>query len=154
MLFDIDFLFSCSGRSSIFEGPEREDLLLLEVTAETGLWYGLLNKVLWSFRTKFTKKDILGTKFKKKIVKFKISTLECPFVSSFILNKALSSCGIKFAQPKKVFWSQNLGKQKLPVLHFGSLWNNLLHYGSLRVIVSHCQLWVIVGSKVAHKHSQ
>ena len=41
MLFDVDLLSPCSGRSSIFEGPEREDLLL-EVTAETGLWYRLL----------------------------------------------------------------------------------------------------------------
>ena len=41
MLFDIDLLSSCSRRSSIFEGPEREDLLLLKVIAETGLWYGL-----------------------------------------------------------------------------------------------------------------
>ena len=45
MLFDIDLLSSCSGRSSIFEGPEREDLLHLEVTAETGLWYGLQNRL-------------------------------------------------------------------------------------------------------------
>ena len=42
MLFDIDLLSSCSGRSSIFKGPKREDLLLLEVIAETGLWYGLI----------------------------------------------------------------------------------------------------------------
>ena len=45
MLFDIDLLFSRSGRSSFFESPEREDLPLLEITAETGLWYGLLNEV-------------------------------------------------------------------------------------------------------------
>ena len=45
---------------------------------------------------------ILGTKFKKIIVEFKISNLEYPFVSTFILNKTISSFGAKFAQ--------NLGK--------------------------------------------
>ena len=41
LLFDIDLLFSRSGRSSFFESNKREDFPLLEVTAETGLRYGL-----------------------------------------------------------------------------------------------------------------
>ena len=47
LIFDLDLLSSCSGRSSIFESPEREDLLVLEVTAETGLWYRLLVLITW-----------------------------------------------------------------------------------------------------------
>ena len=46
------------------------------------------------------KKGILGKKLKKTIVKFKISSLEYSIVSSFILNKALSSFGTKFIQKK------------------------------------------------------
>ena len=55
---------------------------------------------------------ILGTNFKKIIVEFKISNLEYPFVSTFILNKTISSFGAKFAQ--------NLGNWKVLVLSFGS----------------------------------
>ena len=40
-LIYIDILSSSSGRFSIFEGPDWADSLLLEVTAERGLWYGL-----------------------------------------------------------------------------------------------------------------
>ena len=47
LIFDLDLLSSCSGRSSIFESPEREDLLVLEITAETGLWYRLLVLITW-----------------------------------------------------------------------------------------------------------
>ena len=39
-------------------------------------------------------------KFKKTIVEFKVSTFKYPFTSNFILNKELSSFGIKFAQKK------------------------------------------------------
>ena len=46
------------------------------------------------------KNDILGMKFKKTIVEFKVSTFKYPFTSNFILNKELSSFGIKFAQKK------------------------------------------------------
>ena len=43
LIFDIDLLIQIgSERFSIFESPEGEDLLLLEETAETGLWYRLL----------------------------------------------------------------------------------------------------------------
>ena len=41
VFFYVDLLFTCSGRSSIFESPKREDLPLLEVAAKMGLWYGL-----------------------------------------------------------------------------------------------------------------
>ena len=41
LIFDIDLLSSCLGRSSIFESPDGEDLLLLEESAEMGLWYKL-----------------------------------------------------------------------------------------------------------------
>ena len=41
LIFDIDLLSSSLGRSSIFESPDREDLLLLEESAEMGLWYKL-----------------------------------------------------------------------------------------------------------------
>ena len=44
MLFDIDLLSSCSGGSATFEGPEQEDLLHFEVTAETDLWYELIKR--------------------------------------------------------------------------------------------------------------
>ena len=47
LLFDIDLLFPRSGRSSVFESPEREHFPLLEVTAETGLWYWLLRGWGW-----------------------------------------------------------------------------------------------------------
>ena len=41
LIFDIDLLPSSLGRSSIFESPDGEDLLLLEESAEMGLWYKL-----------------------------------------------------------------------------------------------------------------
>ena len=47
MLFDIDLLSSCSEKSSIFEGPEQESLLLLEITAKMGFWYELA--IFWIF---------------------------------------------------------------------------------------------------------
>ena len=46
------------------------------------------------------KRGILEAKIKKTIVKFKIDSLEYPFVPSFILNIALSSFGTKFARKK------------------------------------------------------
>ena len=51
-------------------------------------------------------------KFKKTIVEFKISSLEYPFAWSFILNKALSSLGAKFAQ--KNILGTNFKKVKGP----------------------------------------
>ena len=45
-------------------------------------------------------KDILGTKFKRISVEFKINSIEYLFVSSFILNKTFSSFGTKVAQKK------------------------------------------------------
>ena len=52
-----------------------------------------------SFRIKFTpKKDILGTEFKKTIVKFKISTLNHHFTLTFNKNKVLWSYVTKFAK--------------------------------------------------------
>ena len=46
------------------------------------------------------KKDILGTKPKKTIVKFEISSFEYHFVRIFILNKTFSDFGTKFVQKK------------------------------------------------------
>ena len=68
MLFDIDLLSSCLGRSSIFEGLKQEDLLL-EVTAEMGLWYGLLELLLDSYyndiyaRQRVAEKGAVHTEF-------------------------------------------------------------------------------------------
>ena len=87
-----------------------------------------INGHRFSFQTKqfessgpnLHKKGILGTKFKKIIVEFKISSVKYPFVSSFILKKTFSSFGSKFT-PKKVIWGQNLGKWKVLVFYFGLL---------------------------------
>ena len=64
--------------------------------------------------TKFVQTGVLGTKI-KVIVKVKINTLEHRFVLSFILNKALSSFGIKFAQ-KKYFADEIYGKKSANAL--------------------------------------
>ena len=55
-------------------------------------------------------KGILGTNFKKKIVEFKISKLEYPFVLCFNLNKTLSTFKTKFA--KKNCLSTKFRKRK------------------------------------------
>ena len=60
----------------------------------------VLNKALWSFEAKFAQKSILEKKNKKTIIEFKISSFEYSIVSSFFLNKVLSSLGTKFARKK------------------------------------------------------
>ena len=99
-------------------------------------------------------------KFKKKIAEFTISTLEYPFASSFILTKALSSFGIKFA-PKKYFGDkvqENKKSQYIIFSHCKTIYyvmgysaSQREYFRSLWVIVGHCGLlWVIV----AHSGSQ
>ena len=72
------------------------------------VWIFILNKALCIevLGPNLRKKDILGTKFKKIIVEFKIGSLEYPFISSFISNKTFSSFETKVSQ-KKYFGDEN-----------------------------------------------
>ena len=67
--------------------------------------YSLYGFSFWTFcidvlGPNLHKKDILVTKFKKIIVEFKISSLEYPFLSSFILNKTFWSFATKVSSKK------------------------------------------------------
>lgn len=82
------------------------------------------------------KKDILGTKPKKAIVKFEISSLEYPFVHGVISNKVLSSFGIKFPSPPKKNLGSYFRKIKGPSTLF---WETAKPFS---------QFWLIVGYNV------